>query len=234
MRTHHTIAVCAIAVATVVVGACNRLDRTAGAVDQAPGVSIREQGTPGGHFDVSAGALATRQEAQDDLDAAREALDRHDAAAASASLRTASLFYARLAARRDVPARDRLATVAAELKALSVKVGGGMGIRDSAIDAVLIRANVAEAENHRLQALSAWGLGNRSNAADELVMAVDHLERALAAARLATPDARRVLDDARQTATALLRESTLAPGAVDAAVTGLAKEIQLLDRGAQV
>ncbi len=233
MRTHHTIAVCAVAIATVVVGACNRADRRT-AADQAPGVTIRQQGTPTGHFDVSAGALAGRHEAQDDLDAARDALDRHDAAAASASFRTASLFYARLAERADMPARERLATVAQELKALSASIGGGMGVRTQVVDAAIIHANIAEAENHRLQALAAWAKRDRSNAADELVMSVDHLERALADAHQATPEARKVLDDARRAASALLKESLLSPGAVDQAVSELGKEIQVLDRGASV
>ncbi len=233
MRTHHTIAVCAVAVATVVVGACDRADRRT-ANDQAPGVTIRQQGTPTGHFDVSAGALTSRHEAQDDLDAARDALDRHDAAAASASFRTASLFYARLAERADVPARARLATVAEELKALSASLGGGKGVRSSVVDQAIIHANVAEAEHHRLQALDAWAKRDRSNAADQLVMAVDHLERALSDAHQATPEARTVLDDARRAATALLKESTLPATAVDAAVSELGKEIQVLDRGASV
>lgn len=222
MRTHHTIGVC-VAAGSLVLGACQAWQAARDTVTD--GLRVELVRPPGdattGHFDISAGALVRRHEAQADLDAARDALGRGDTAAAAAALRSAARFFAGHAAEPGTSAAA-LDAAASELAGLAHDLEAGKPIPASAVVAASARANLAEAGHHRLAAAAAWAHREHTNTGDELVMAIDHLERALTdEGRPVSSATRHVLTVAREDACALMRDAELPAGRVDGSLAAL-------------
>lgn len=220
MRMHHTIGAC-VAAASIVLGACQVWQTAADTVDDGPRpLTLQLAGdAPTGRFDISAGALVQRHEAQAQLDSARDALRRGHAAQAIPVLRTAARFFAGRAAPRT----------AAELERLADELQAGRAVSADEVIAASARANLAEADHHRAAAALAWGRTERTNTGDELVMAVDHLERALADAGRPVPaTTRQALAEARENACALMRDTDPPRARVDASLAALRATIQAL------
>lgn len=227
MRTHHTIGVCAAA-GSLVLGACQAWRSARDTVSDALRVEVVRAADDAstGRFDISAGALVRRHEAQADLDAARDALGSGAPAPAAAALRSAALFFAGHAAAPGAAAGPALDAAATALARLADEVDAGQPVPASAVVAASARANRAEAEHHRLAAARAWAQWQRSNTGDELVMAVDHLERALADEGRPVPAAtRRALAEARDDACTLMRDAEVPPARVDESLAALGRAI---------
>lgn len=126
----------------------------------------------------SPGALASRREAQESFDAVREALVRKDFEGAATALSDAATFYqaeARTAPVEAKPALDRASEV---LDSLAARVAHGEAPAPVALDRVFANAHGAEVWLHLMRAHAAVLKRDNVRAGEELVMSVDHLERA--------------------------------------------------------
>ena len=131
------------------------------------------------HVRLAGGAIASRREAQDQLDAARRLLMSDDTTGAAAELRLAAEFFRRHADAAPGPAADDLRLVASLLQALATDVAAGR-VRDPAmLDSLYVLVQTAEAEYHRAIAVERWAAHDSVATGEELVMASDHFERAL-------------------------------------------------------
>lgn len=146
--------------------------------DRAPDA---RSGTPddSGNVRLAGGAIATRDEAQGQLDAARRLLIQDDTTGAAAELRLAAEFFRRHADAAPGPAADDLRLVASLLQVLATDVAAGR-VRDPAmLDSLYVLVQTAEAEYHRSIAVERWAAHDTVTTGEELVMASDHFERAL-------------------------------------------------------
>lgn len=222
MRLHHTIGLC-VAAGSVVLGACHTWRAARETPAAAPRVlAVWRDDAATGRFEISSGALVRRHEVQAELDAARDALGVGAPADAAAPLRVAARFYAGHAAAPGAGAREPLAAAAARLVRLADTLAAGGRVTAADVVAASRAANLAEAEHHRVAAAVAWTRWQRSDAGDELVMAVDHVERALAdGGESVTPATRRVLATAREEGCTLMRDGAADAARVDRVLAGL-------------
>ena len=132
----------------------------------------------------SPGALASRHECQASLDAARSALVRQDADACLANLARAATFFRAEAESAPVDARTDLRASAEELETLVANIARSRPRTPRDFDRVFTRANAAEAALHLGRARIAMIENDHVRAGEELLMATDHLERAVKDARL--------------------------------------------------
>ena len=130
------------------------------------------------------GALASRQECQRALDSARAALIRKDADACMTSLLEAAAFF-RNQSRDDAPeVRPALRAAAEEMETLAANIVNGRTRTPKDLDRAFTRAHAAEATQHLAHARAAISARDNVRAGEELVMAADHLERAMKDAKL--------------------------------------------------
>ena len=173
------------------------------------------------------GPLATRHEAQQSFDRARAALIRKDYPAAVAHLADAAEFMRSHAAHAELGAIAALQGSAKELEFLAERLSKGETPTIRSLDRVLANANRAEAQHHLTRALAALTDRDSRDAGEELLMAMDHLERAARDLRYpydaqATP----ALSEARAFASRLLRGGSVTR-AESKRVTGqLAEELR--------
>jgi len=134
----------------------------------------------------SPGALASRHEAQDLFDAARDALVRKDFETAATALSDAATFIQAEARTAGGNGEQALERSAEEIDLIAVRVAHGEVRAPHALDRAFANAHAAEALHHLLRAHA--GMLKRANvrAGEELLMTVDHLERAAKDARLQT------------------------------------------------
>ena len=132
----------------------------------------------------SPGALASRREAQDLFDAAREALIRKDFESAATALSDAATFLQAEARTARADAEQALERSAEEIDLIAVRVAHGEIHAPGALDRVFANAHAAEALHHFLRAHAAILKRDNVRAGEELVMTVDHLERGAKDARL--------------------------------------------------
>jgi hypothetical protein len=126
----------------------------------------------------SLGALASRHEAQPWFDAAHDALVRQDRESAAIALSDAATFLQKEWDKAPGDARVDLVRAVEELDSLAGVVAHG-DLRDPrALDHVFARAHAAEASFHLLRANRAMMRREHVRAGEELVMSIDHLERA--------------------------------------------------------
>jgi hypothetical protein len=171
---------------------------------QAPAVKEPDPSRSGGAREAGTGAMATRREAQDNFDRARAAFIGRRFAEASRELNRAALFLREQADSAAAVPRARLLKSARELEALADNVHDGLIDSPLYLDYAFARAQLADAENHHQRALMAWVRRDNACVGDELLMAVDHVERAAQDGRVPIgPDTRVVLDSARWVATRL-------------------------------
>jgi hypothetical protein len=154
----------------------------------------------------SPGALATRHEAQESLDRARAAFEQKQFDAMRAELANAAEFLRLEARQAQGEAGEPLRPVAAELDSLAHRVAAGDLPTATLVDRVFVNANRAEARYHLLRAGDAIATGDNDRAGEELMMSVDHLERAAKdAGRLADVSVRTAIGDARSLAGEMMK-----------------------------
>ena len=132
----------------------------------------------------SPGALASRREAQDLFDAARGALARKDLESAATALSDAATFIQAEARTAGGDAEQALGRSAEEIDLIAVRVAHGEIHAPDTLDHAFANAHAAEALHHLLRAHAAILKRDNVRAGEELVMSVDHLERAAKDARL--------------------------------------------------
>ena len=152
------------------------------------------------------GALAARREAQESFDRARAALLREAFAESARELANASAFMRTHAEEAEIGAIAALQGTSKELEMLSGRLARGEPLTVRTLDRVFANANRAEAQHHLTRAVAAMAEGKYPRAGEELIMGVDHLERALRdLRRWPDPEADAALADARLLADLLLR-----------------------------
>lgn len=152
--------------------------------------------------------LATRREAQASFDSARVALVREDYGESARHLAEAAAFMRSHAAHAEIGAVAALQGSAKELEMLSERLARGEPLTTRMFDRVVANANRAEGQHHLTRAAAAITDHDYRHAGEELVMAVDHLERsALDLRRPNEAEADPALSDARAFADGLVRGS---------------------------
>ena len=152
--------------------------------------------------------LATRQEAQASFDSARAALIRDDDAESARHLAEAAAFMRSHAAKAEIGAIAALQGSAKELDMLAERLARGEPLTTRMLDRVVANANRAEGQHHLTRAVAAIADRDYQHAGEELLMAVDHLERsALDLRRPNEAEADPALSDARALAGRMVRGS---------------------------
>jgi hypothetical protein len=142
--------------------------------------------------------LAARQEAQESFDSARAALVREDYGESARHLADAAAFMRAHADSAEIGAIAALQGSSKELEMLVERLERGETLTTRMLDRVVANANRAEAQHHLTRAAAAIENRDYGDAGDELLMAVDHLERsALDLRRPNEPEADPALSDAR-------------------------------------
>ena len=121
--------------------------------------------------------LATRQEAQASFDSARAALVREDYSESARQLAEAAAFMRSHAAEAEIGAIAALQGAAKELEMLAERLARGEPLTTRVLDRVVANANRAEGQHHLTRAAAAIADHDHRDAGEELLMAVDHLER---------------------------------------------------------
>jgi hypothetical protein len=154
----------------------------------------------------SAGALASRREAQDCFDAARTAFLRRDSEECITRLAEAAAFF-RAQARSATPdAKPAMTGAAEELETFLANVANDRDRTAKDLDRVYAQAHAAESGLHLSRARAAMASGDTVRAGEELLMSVDHLERAVRDAhRPATRAVRTAIADTRSLATGMIK-----------------------------
>jgi hypothetical protein len=127
---------------------------------------------------VEAGALAPRHEAQGAFDRARAALLRRDFAASARELARASALIDTHAGEAELGAVAALQGAAKEIAVLAQRLERGEAQTPRNFDRVVANANRAEAQHHLTRADAARAKRDYRLAGEELLMSIDHLERA--------------------------------------------------------
>jgi hypothetical protein len=152
------------------------------------------------------GPLATRQEAQESFDSARAALVRDDYGESARQLAEAAAFMRSHAAQAKIGAIAALQGSAKELEMLAERLTRGEALTTRMLDRVVANANRAEGQHHLTRAAAAIADYDYGDAGEELLMAVDHLERsALDLRRPNEAEADPALSDARALANRMVR-----------------------------
>jgi len=150
--------------------------------------------------------LATRREAQESFDSARAALVREDYGESARHLAEAAAFMRAHAAQAEIGAIATLQGSAKELEMLAERLARGEPLTTRMLDRVVANANRAEGQHHLTRAAAAIADRNYGAAGEELLMAVDHLERsAVDLRRPNEAEADPALSDARALAGRLVR-----------------------------
>lgn len=129
------------------------------------------------HVIEAEGGLATRREAQEFLDRAREALAVGSPSSASTALYEAAGFFREQTELAKAGAQAGLERAAADLALLALRLEGGDTVLSAELDLTFARAQIAEAMNHCLLAKDAMHQREPGRAGDEITMAIDHYER---------------------------------------------------------
>jgi hypothetical protein len=152
------------------------------------------------------GALATRQEAQASFDSARAALVREDYGESARHLAEAAAFMRSHAAEAEIGAIAALQGAAKELEMVAERLARSEPLTTRMLDRVVANANRAEGQHHLTRAVAAIADRDYRRAGEELIMAVDHLERsALDLRRPNETQADPALSDARSLADRMVR-----------------------------
>jgi hypothetical protein len=166
MRT--VVLITAALVASCDAGSADRLtDTRASSAAPAPGPAAATEPSP----------LATRQEAQESFDSARAALVREDYGESARHLAEAAAFMQAHAAQAEIGAIAALQGAAKELEMVAERLTRGEPLTTRMLDRVVANANRAEGQHHLTRAAAAIADRDYRHAGEELIMAVDHLER---------------------------------------------------------
>lgn len=150
--------------------------------------------------------LAMRQEAQASFDSARAALLREDYGESARHLGEAAAFMRSHAALAEIGAIAALQGSAKELEMLVERLERREPLTTRMLDRVVANANRAEGQHHLTRAAAAIEHYDYGDAGEELLMAVDHLERsALDLRRPNDAEADPALSDARELGRSMLQ-----------------------------
>jgi len=152
------------------------------------------------------GPLATRTEAQESFDSARATLVRGDYDESARHLTEAAAFMRSHAAQAEIGAIAALQGSAKELEMLVERLERGEPLTTRMLDRVVANANRAEGQHHLTRAAAVIEDRDYGAAGEELLMAVDHLERsALDLRRPNDAEADAALADARALGQSMVR-----------------------------
>ena len=181
-------------------------------------------------FEESPGALASRHEAQSSFDAARRALVRRDFDGCVASLSEAAAFFRATASAAEPDAREALTAAAEELETLVANIAKGQARTPKDFDRVFARAHAAESAHHLARARVALLKDDHVRTGEELVMSVDHLERAAKDARLrADRDVQTAIAYAKTLAGEMVQGTIAVPDETTRVAQQIARAIRRID-----
>jgi hypothetical protein len=153
---------------------------------------------PGPAAAVEPSPFAMRQEAQESFDSARASLVRGEYGESARHLADAAAFMRLHAAEADIGAIAALQGASKELESLVERLARNELLTTRMLDRVVANANRAEGQHHLTRAAAAIADRDYRHAGEELIMAVDHLERsALDLRRPNDTEADPALSDAR-------------------------------------
>ena len=209
-RTRTTLALSAL----VIAGACTREPESVNDQQVAARIPIdtTAASAPRDLVDSATGVLARRVEPQQYFDDTRAALAAKESEKARTSLLAAARFLHHQADSRTGEVREHLRSVARDIDTLAATVARQREVSMRRLDHAFARANLAESDRHLGRVATAWTGKDTARAADELLMAADHLERAAKDGRVADSKARSAATAAaRSLATDLLQRQPDAP-----------------------
>ena len=178
---------------------------------------------------LTTAALATRREAQESFDRARDAIVQADLATAATELEAATAFMRTHAEEAELGAKASLQGASKELEMLAQRLARGERQTTRTLDRVFANANRAEGQHHLTRAEAAIEKHAYALAGEELTMAVDHLERAAHDLRGGhNPTAEVAFTTARALAERMLQGAIPARGEVRAVKEQLADELRRL------
>ena len=181
-------------------------------------------------FDESPGALASHHEAQSFFDGARAALVRKDFDGCLTSLIEAAAFFRAAALGAEPDARVALVAAADEIEPLGANGARGRPRTARDFDRVFAQAHAAEAAQHRARARVALLKDDHVRAGEELLMSIDHLERAAKDARLHADRAvLAAIADARTLAAEMVMGTIAVPDEVTRVTAEIGRAIRRID-----
>ena len=174
-------------------------------------------------------ALATRHEAQESFNRARAALIRNDSATSARELTKASAFMRMHAEEAEIGAIAALQGASKELEVLAERIARGEAQTIRTLDRVFANANRAEAQHHLTRAVAAMADRGYRRAGEELLMSVDHLERAARdLPRSRDPASEATIAEARTVAVGMVREGAATRGEAKRVIAALEAELRRL------
>jgi hypothetical protein len=181
-------------------------------------------------FEEPPDALASRHEAQGSFDAARAALVRKDFGGCITSLTEAAVFFRGAAVGAEPDARVALVAAAEELETLVANVARGRTRTARDFDRVFAQGHAAEAAQHRARARVALLKDDHVRAGEELLMSIDHLERAAKDARVRTdPAVRAAIANTRTLASEMVKGTIAVPDEAQRVMDQIGRGIWRID-----
>ena len=166
----------------------------------------------------SPGALASRHEAQDCFDSARTAFVKRDYEGCITRLAEAAAFFRAQSRAAEPDARPALDAAAEVIETFLANVAKRRDRSARDLDRVYAQAHAAESGMHLSHARAALATGDSVRAGEELLMSVDHLERAARDAhRPSDPAVRRAVARTRPLATRMVKRTSTLPDDVNKA-----------------
>lgn len=221
MRTERGVRISVIALVAVAAVGCGPSEESQRRADSAALAAAKEKvATQAGEV------LGARREAQMYFDSARAAFVAKNRPVAAKALRDAAAFTRQQADSAIAPAKKALTSSADELEKLAGRVTKGTVKSVKTLDYTFARTQLAEAQFHCTRALNAWHATNAATAGAELMMLVDHFERAASDAGqpLATTTQQTVAA-ARTLADKLTHGTTVVPVDVESTLAAMDKEV---------
>jgi hypothetical protein len=173
--------------------------------------------------------MAARREAQPQLDSARTSYARREFDRAATQLRAAAAFARAEADSAIGDGRAALLQAGHDLDSLAARVARNAAGNVSAFDRTFARVHEAESRHHLARARDAWTRRDRERAGEELLMAVDHLERASKDAALPLDaTARQAVTTVREVAMALDGNTVVAAAEAENAFSVTRRELDAL------
>lgn len=213
----------AAAVVAGVVAACGPPTKANAAAESAAAAARTTAMTQAG--DV----MLARREAQPYFDSARAKFVAGKHKAAAGSLRDAALFIRRHADSIADPAKTTLKASSDELGRLATRAANGAVTSVKTLDLAFARAQLAESQYHCVRALDAWKSKDGPATGSELMMLLDHFERAAVdAARPLSLSAREMVTNTRSLALKLAQGEAITPTYVDSTLAATDEEVHKL------
>jgi hypothetical protein len=166
--------------------------------------------------EAAAGTLAMRSEAQAHFDRSRAALTQRDSKAVASELRGAARLFRSYADSVAGEMSRQVVETARELENTAREAEEGRLLTEAVLLRSFARANRVEAQRHHARAMAAWSAHDTVRTGEEMLMAVDHLERAVKDADVELDSAQRAdLDRGRALGARMLNRSAPTANEVD-------------------